>query len=204
MVQTSVVLDHNFPESIIRPLSPMLPNFISLVWIKEIDSSFPDLEDHELIYALYDHGFSVMVTNNYKMLSEPWVLAAIYRTRFTVLSIEKSGHDPLVATGVLLRDLLPSIRKIARHGQAFSLRPVTPNPEKAWILLKRHAARTGDEVGDLLSRYQAPELAAPTRVVPFERARPHPGVRRAIARRRRSGARNRSTAAASGARLPLR
>jgi hypothetical protein len=84
---------------------------IELVWVRDIGAELPTLDDDALIHALARHGHSVLVTSDYHMLDDPAVLVALHLTRVTLFAIEKAGHDPLIATGVLLKDLLPALRK---------------------------------------------------------------------------------------------
>lgn len=83
-----------------------------------------------------------MVTNNYKMLSNPKELTAILKTRLSVFAIEGVGHDPIRATGALLLDLPGAVRRMREtSGRVFWLRPRNPQPQDAWELFRRAADR---------------------------------------------------------------
>lgn len=82
-----VALDDNFPEPILKAVAPWLPQ-IELRWIREIDTTFPELEDHDLLYALRQRAFGVLVTGNWKMVNDERVLVALVQTRITLLTIE--------------------------------------------------------------------------------------------------------------------
>lgn len=91
--------------------------------------------------ALQQRGFTGLVTNNYKMLSNPKELAAILKTPVGV-AIEGVGHDPIRATGALLLDLPGAVRRIrGAGGRVFWQRPRNPQPQDAWELFQRAADR---------------------------------------------------------------
>ena len=58
-----------------------------------------------LIIALHQGGWNGLITNNYKMLDVPAEVAAIVKTKLTVVAVEGLGHDPLRAVGALLLEL---------------------------------------------------------------------------------------------------
>ena len=65
----------------------------------------PELDDRPLIIALHQTGWDGLITNNYKMLDVPGEVAAIVKTKLTVIAVEGLGHDPLRAVGALLLEL---------------------------------------------------------------------------------------------------
>jgi hypothetical protein len=119
-----VALDHNFPETIVRAVMPYMPE-VRFRWVREIDERLPDLDDHDLVYELHRVGFSVMVSDDYKLRSDPRVLVAVEQTRMTLLTIEGAGDDPILATGVLLRDLMPVLRGDIPKGMIYKIKPTT-------------------------------------------------------------------------------
>lgn len=87
-------MDQNFPEPILRALDEFIID-VRLIPLRQIDPRLPELDDRPLLIALQQRGFPGLVTNNYKMLSNPKELAAILKTRLSVFAIDASsgsGH----------------------------------------------------------------------------------------------------------------
>jgi hypothetical protein len=156
MQRRAVVLDHNFPEPILQPLDRHLKE-VAFFWVRDIGeqtgSLLQELDDDLLIYALHRHRYQVLVTTDWHMIHDPAVLVALHRTRLTLFTIEKAGGDPLIATGALLRDLLPALRKTSSKGQVFRSRPVAPRPTKAYDLLVAWAEGSGRDVQDVIDQH---------------------------------------------------
>lgn len=152
-----VALDHNFPRNILDTLERFIPE-VSLVPIRtigqEIDVELAELEDHDLVYELARQRWPIMVTANYKMLLDASVLVALHDTKLTLFSIEGVGDDPVLATGALLRDLLPAIRKLSAKGQVFRSRPTAPAPTSPLDLLANLAGRQDRDVQQLLDQHR--------------------------------------------------
>ncbi|MEX2619205.1 MAG: hypothetical protein WD250_03200 [Egibacteraceae bacterium] len=144
-----VALDHNFPEPILDCVRPWLPE-VELAWVRSIGPGLGDVEDHELLYALRQHGYPVLVTNNWKMENDARVLVALERTRMSLLTLKKAGDDAIVATGVLLRDLVPLLRTEVPRGQIFRASPSRIQPRRALELLKGVAEQQGTSAEQLL------------------------------------------------------
>lgn len=110
--------------------------------LRQIDPRLPELDERPLLIALQQRGFPGLVTNNYRMLSNPKGLAAILKTRPSVFAIEGVDHDSTRATGALLLDLPGAVRRMREAGgRVFWLRPRNPQPQDAWELLQRAADR---------------------------------------------------------------
>lgn len=88
------------------------------------------------------------------MLNDASVLVALHDTKLTLLAIEGVGDDAILATGALLRDLLPAIRKLTAKGQVFRSRPTAPAPVSPFDLLANLAAGQEREVQDLLDQHR--------------------------------------------------
>jgi transposase len=144
-----VALDHNFPEPILACVTPWLPE-VELAWVRSIGPGLGDVEDHELIYALREHGYPVLVTNNWKMENDARVLVALERTRMSLLTLKKAGDDAIFATGVLLRDLVPLLSTHVPRGQIFRASPSRIQPRRALALLERVAEQQGTSAEQLL------------------------------------------------------
>ena len=76
------------------------------------------------------------------MLWVPAEIAAVVKTKLVVFAVEGVGDDPLRATGALLLDLPPVVRRI-RPGKAqvFRVHPRDPQPEDAWKYFVQAATR---------------------------------------------------------------
>ena len=125
-----VALDHNFPKPIVERIDRFLPE-VDFFWIRDIDPAMAELDDHDLVYELHRVGFGVMVTADAKLRRDPRVLVAVGQTRLTILVIERAADDPILATGVLLRDLVPVLRRDIAKGLVYSVRPTTPRERRA-------------------------------------------------------------------------
>lgn len=55
-----------------------------------------------MVLALKQRDAEALVTCDDNMLLVPRVVAVIEQTRFTVASCRAAGHDPVLATGILL------------------------------------------------------------------------------------------------------
>lgn len=100
-----LALDQNFPIPLINAVSDFLPSNMHIAHLKSIDRRLSDLDDRSLVIALYQSRWDGLITNNYKMLDVPEEVAAIVKTKLTVIAVEGLGHDPLRAVGALLLEL---------------------------------------------------------------------------------------------------
>lgn len=156
-------LDHNFPEPILDAVAPWITG-LDLIPIRRIDSRLPGLGDRELVIALHQLGYRMLVTNNYRMLQNPRELAAVMKTRMSVFAIQGVGHDPVRATGALLLHLESAIRALEAGGRGvFWLRPRRPRPQDPWDLFERTAQQRGQDWHHLYEevRVSGVELATP-------------------------------------------
>lgn len=160
---TPLPLDHNFPQPILATLSEWLGD-VELLPIERIDPRLTNLEDRQLVVALYQLGYGGLVTNNYRMLQNPVELAAVIKTKLSIFAIEGVGDDPIRATGALLLDL-PSVINAVKAGRSgvFWLRPRVPRPKDPWDLFKELANRRHEDVGELYREVAVTddELATP-------------------------------------------
>ena len=142
-------VDHNFPEPILHCLKPWMGD-IRLLPIRSIDDRLTRLDDRKLLIALRKLGFDGLVTLNYKMLLNPWEMAAVLKTKMTVFAVEGLGHDPLRATGALLLDLGASV-KAMHPGKAgvFWMRPREPGLRDPWELFKGAAEKMNVDASEL-------------------------------------------------------
>jgi hypothetical protein len=84
------------------------------------------------------------------VLAVPHEIAAIIKTRTTVVAVEGLGHDPLRAVGALLLEL-PGLasRLVANRSNVFRLAYRRRTPEDAWDYLRAVAERAGRTPEDL-------------------------------------------------------
>ena len=144
------VLDENFPQPI---LTEALERWVLEVDLRSIRDYEPRLvgasEDWEVVLALKQRDAEALVTCDDNMLFVPRVVAVIEQTRFTVASCRAAGHDPVLATGILLA-LLPRIAKRHRRDvaqvwrlSASEQRPIPIKDQKADV-----ERRSGERVDD--------------------------------------------------------
>lgn len=156
-------LDHNFPVPLLNAISPFLTE-LKLIPIRQINSRLVVLEDRKLIIALHQLGYQGLVTSDYRMLKNPYELAAILKTSLSIFAIQGLGHDPIRAVGALLLDL-PSVVRAIRSGRTgvFWLRPRVPQPQDPWELFTIAARRMDKSANELYAEVRVldEELTTP-------------------------------------------
>ena len=112
-----------------------------------------------MVLGLHQLGIEGLVTNDANMLSLPEVLCVIEQTGFSVVACESSGHDALVATGLLLTHMSRVARRhVVGTPQVWLLRAPDRGPERFQELKASTEARTGLKVVDFrLTRKQLHE-----------------------------------------------
>lgn len=146
-----VALDHNFSEPVLASVSRWLKD-VEFHHLRHIDPRLAELQDHELIYDLDDRDLPILVTHNWKMENDPRVVVAVHLTKFTLLTLRRAGDDMIFATGVLLRDIVPVLRKEVPKGQIFKAKRSQIRPRPAYMVLQdlaRHANTTADALIEL-------------------------------------------------------
>lgn len=141
-----LALDQNFPTPLIEAVRPYLPTDLEVTHLRGIDRRMSDLDDRSLIIALRQAGWDGLITNNYKMLDVPAEVAAIVKTKLTVVAVEGLGHDPIRAVGALLLEL-PGIgaRIRPRRSNVLRLTYRHRQPQDAWEYFSDAARRIGCE-----------------------------------------------------------
>lgn len=101
------------------------------------------------------------------MLYVPTEIAAIVKTRATVVAIEGLGHDPLRAVGALLLEL-PGLADRIRPGTSnvFRLAYRRRSPEEGWTYFQHAAQRIDQDPGDLWKRARVTDTELAEPVVP--------------------------------------
>ena len=99
-------LDHNFPEPIVKVLRKFQEE-AELVSVSDIDPQMADLDDWQIMLALYHHErpWDGLITTDSSILKQPSELAVLLQTKLTVCCDIDRGHldsgDPIKATGLL-------------------------------------------------------------------------------------------------------
>lgn len=115
---------------------------MKLVPLRKIRSDLTDMPDRRLLLALDRLGWVGLVTNNYKMMQNPYEIAGLLKTKLTLFVIEGVGHDPIRATGAVLLDLPGALKRRHRdRAEVFWMRPRNPEPRKPWDLFAAAAGR---------------------------------------------------------------
>ena len=96
------VLDHNFPQPVLGALGYIRE--AELLPLADVDARLTkDYEDWQILLALRQlGGFDGFVTLDSAMARQPKELAVLRQTRLTLVILESAGHDPILATGLLL------------------------------------------------------------------------------------------------------
>ena len=140
-------LDENFPEPLLLDIVRIRTPELDLRHVRTIDARLRGLLDHRLILALFQSGVEGLVTNDDRMIFLPEVLAIIQQTGFTVVTCRRTGHDPLVATGLLLVHLGRIARRHdQRTPQVWRLTAPERPPEDFAALVRNVEDRTGQRL----------------------------------------------------------
>lgn len=149
-------LDHNFPQPVVEALGYIRE--AKLVPLKEVDERLTrDCEDWQILLALRQLGnFDGFITLDSSMAWLPRELAVLRQTRLTLVILESAGHDPILATGLLLIHLGHIARQTTRRlGQLWILRPpprtshITPLQQLSTI-----AGKSGETALSLYKRWK--------------------------------------------------
>lgn len=153
-------MDENFPDPLVLEIANRFTPELDLQPIRTIEPRLTGgIGDDRVILGLHQLGIEGLVTNDANMLSLPEVLTIIEQTGFAVVACESTGHDALVATGLLLTHL----RRVARRHQSgtpqvWLLRAPDRGPERFAALKDSAESRTGLKVADFrLTRRQLQE-----------------------------------------------
>ena len=143
-------LDENFPERLLLEIIQTYTPELDLRPIRSIDARLTGgLPDHRLILALHQLGIEGLVTNDDSMLALPEVLAIVEQTGFTIVVCRRTGHDPLVATGLLLTHLARIARRHVRGtAQVWRLSAPDRGPETFRSLASSAEQRSGRRIRD--------------------------------------------------------
>jgi hypothetical protein len=130
-------LDQGFPTPIVDVLRDYITE-AELVSVRDIDKRLSTMDDWELLLALHHHptDWRGLITTDAAILSLPKELAVIMQTKLTVVVAEAAGHDPLLATGLVLSGLPKVCRKAReKRGGIYRLRLPRVEREDGWGIL---------------------------------------------------------------------
>lgn len=145
-----LALDQNFPTPLLDSIAAYLPPDLELSSVHKIDRRLSRLDDRTLFLALHHLGWHGLITNNYRMLDEPWEVAAIIRTQAVAVAVAGLGHDPLRAAGALLLELPGLTSRIRpQRSNVFLLSYNKRQPTNAREYLSKIAQRRGMAETDL-------------------------------------------------------
>lgn len=99
-------LDQNFPQPIVKVLQEFQAD-AELVPVSSIDKRMAELEDWELLLALYHHEqpWDGLITTDSSILFQPLELTVLIQTHLTLVVTLEAGHNPVKATGLLFTHL---------------------------------------------------------------------------------------------------
>jgi hypothetical protein len=145
-------LDHNFPQPVLAAFADALPQ-AELVAIREIDPTFAELDDWELMRELHGHArrWDGLITNDDAMLSLAKEMTVLSQTGLSLVVAKGQGHNPIRAVGVLLCHLA----HICHH--------TVPGTAQIWNL--RVAQKNHDDVSDYLEKIAVKTKTSVARLV---------------------------------------
>lgn len=159
------VTDQNFPRPILKDALRIYVPEIRIEALWDVEPRLTrDHEDWEVILGLKQLGAEGFISCDDNMLDNPRVVAVIEQTKFTVVSCQETGHDPIVASGLLLAHV-PRISK--RHDsdkpQVWRLRPTEEKPKKMAELKEAITKKSGLRVEEFrLTREELESRVLPT------------------------------------------
>jgi hypothetical protein len=148
-------LDEDVPDTILNALGLGIPE-AELVPIRHIDPRLRQMDDWQLLLSLHHLGaWDGLISTDSRMLNLPRELSVIHQTNLTVVIIEKAGHDPIRAAGLLLVHL-PAIcdKSVRSVGQIWRLSAQNKNHDDPWIELKRVAEHRQMSVNALFHEHK--------------------------------------------------
>ena len=98
-------LDHNFPAPMLAGLTSLLR--ATLVPVSEIDPTWAELEDWQLLLALHraEPRWDGLITNDSALLALPKEMTVLSQTSLTLVIAEGEGHNPISGPAVAHPDV---------------------------------------------------------------------------------------------------
>jgi hypothetical protein len=152
-VRRLFALDQGFPLPIVKVLREYQVD-AELVSFSEIDSRLAELEDWEILLALYHHArdWDGLITTDSSMLNQAPELNAVAQTKMTLVVALGAGHDPVKASGLLFA-YLSRICELTHRDRAQIWRLKAGNimpthPTEALARVAEHQNVSADELLD--------------------------------------------------------
>lgn len=156
-------LDHNFPDPIVAVLSEYQAD-AELVRIDQIDPRMADLDDWELLLALYHHEdrWDGLVTTDSSILNQGPEIATLLQTKLTLVVVMASGHNPVKASGLLFAYLQGICQRTRPdQPQVWTLNAVNRPHREPWDFLQRYAEHNNRATEDVWAEFKlSPEVLA--------------------------------------------
>ena len=133
-------LDENFPENILESLHLGIRE-AELVPLRKIDPRLRDMDDWKLLLSLHHLAtWDGLISADSHMLLTARDIAVLHQTRLTLVVVDRAGHDPIRAAGLILVHLPTICSKTVRTtGQVWRLSAQVKNHEEPWDELKKIA-----------------------------------------------------------------
>ncbi len=148
-------LDEDFPDTILESLKLGVAE-AELVPMRKLDLRLRGLDDWELLLALYHMpDIEGLISTDSGMLNLPRELAVLHQTRLTLVIVERAGHDPIRAAGLLLVHLPQICKKTVRStAQIWRLSAQSKNHETPMAELVRVANHSKQNAKHLLYKHR--------------------------------------------------
>jgi hypothetical protein len=153
-------LDHNFPQPVLAALTDVLP-MAELVPVRDIDPTYSDLDDWELLRELYrdERAWDGLITNDDAMLSLAKEMTVLDQTGLTLVVAKGEGHNPIRAVGVLLCHLGHICHHTKRDlAQIWRLRVAQKNNELVSDYLEDIAKKAKTTVSKIIAENSLPAV----------------------------------------------
>ena len=158
-------LDQNFPQPIVDGLRDWLAPQVELVPIAQIDNRLATVKDDwKILLALHNHErpWDGLITTE-DMTALPRELAVLCQTRLTLVVAVGAGHDPVMATGLVLAHISNICNRTRPdRSQVWRLRTVAKDADNPWDHMTKLALRRGTTAQALYDQEKltAKQLAA--------------------------------------------
>ncbi len=148
-------LDQNFPQPIVDGLRDWLEPHVELVPIAHIDNRLATVKDDwRILLALRNHErpWDGLITTE-DMTALPRELAVLCQTKLTLVIAVSAGHDPVMATGLVLAHISNICNRTRPdRAQLWRLRTVGKDAEEPWDYVTKLANRRGVTPQDLYGK----------------------------------------------------
>jgi hypothetical protein len=156
-------LDQNFPQPIVDGLRDWLEPQVELVPIARIGNRLATSDDWEILLTLHndERPWDGLITTE-DMTALPRELAVLCQTKLTLVIAAGAGHDPVMATGLVLAHISNICNRTRDdRPQIWSLRTVGREADDPWEHIRKLANRRGVSASALYGEHKlTPEQLA--------------------------------------------